>query len=277
MSESSEMNPVMRFFSNPIVGILGSIASLIGLLLAVIFFMSSQKQPDLVYSVHPTKNTLIRSDIPTNLSVLYKGSPIKDKDVVVVTLSLWNEGEESIKSGLILDPLRIKFTPEVEVLEASILKSSRSVTGLELKEDEALYSKGIVPLNLRILENYDGGNIQLLYAGPEDSKIELLGTIEGQGTPRRISSIQIEENKESPFNDPKFLKWILPGILLLSVVTTGVLFIYRHKLKVFPFNQPAYQKGAVAWVAFTIAITPFLFAAGYLFIKLDNWYPPFGF
>ncbi|WP_339900121.1 hypothetical protein [uncultured Gilvimarinus sp.] len=259
------------------MGIIGSIASLIGLFLAIVFFFAAQKSPNLVYSIHPTKNVLLRADIPSDLSVLYKGEAIKDKDIVAISLSIWNDGSQSIRPSSILESVKIEFTPRVNILEANVTKLSRAVTKLSLSQDQNVLNGGVVPLEWNILESGDGANIQVIYAGSLEATVSVKGVIEGQGIPRLLSGISIKQDKDSPLNDVKVLKWIIPSILIFSVAITVLSFKYPNRFKFIPFVSLIAGHKEMSWIPLLIAIIPFLIAAVYVFVKLDEWYPPFGF
>ena len=49
------MTTERNFFANPLVGVLGTIASIIGLFLACYFYFQSKEEPDLVYYVIPLR------------------------------------------------------------------------------------------------------------------------------------------------------------------------------------------------------------------------------
>ena len=56
--EAGAQNVVWRFFGKPIVGIIGSIASVIGVALAIFFYVGSIREPRLTYYVHPVNQAL---------------------------------------------------------------------------------------------------------------------------------------------------------------------------------------------------------------------------
>lgn len=64
------------------------------------------------------------------------------------------------------------------ILEATIRKTSRDVVGLDMRGEEL--AKGRLGLSWNILEQDDGGSIQIVYAGPPGATVHLEGVIEGQ-------------------------------------------------------------------------------------------------
>ena len=271
-------NQVINFFSNPLVGIIGSIASLLGLLLAVLFYYSAEKAPELVYSIHPTKNVLVNKGMSSDISVFYKNSPITDSDIVAVTLSIWNDGNESIRESAILEPIIIEFGSGAKVLEATVTKISRSVTGLTIDRDDELFKRGIIPLKWKILEGGDGGNIQIIYAGSKDLSLKITGIIEEQGEPIKLTTFTIENETILPFAEIKVMKWLIPSILIFAVILTITSYKSPVISKHIPFLRLKNRcNSEMPWIVIVIASSPFIFVAIYIFLKLDEWYPPFGF
>jgi hypothetical protein len=272
-----EKNKAVKFFSNPAVGIIGSIASLLGLLLAVIFYFSAEKSPELVYSVHPTKNVLVTENISSDITVFYKNKPITDTDIVAVNLSIWNNGNSSIRNSSILEPVLINLGSDVTILEATITKVSRTVTDLKITPQEASFERGIVPISWKILEGGDGGNIQIIYAGPKDTALKITGIIEEQGEPLELTAFSIETDKTSPFTEIKVMKWLIPSILIFAVVMTVLIFKLPLLAKYIPFLPFFVKNTDMTWFPLIVSCSPFILGAIYIFIKLDEWYPPFGF
>src|SRR5205807_7416538 len=73
-----------RFFSRPLVGILGSVASIISVPLAILFYVQSVTKRDIVYAVYPLRTYLARAERPSDLRVEFKGQPISSSDVIAV-------------------------------------------------------------------------------------------------------------------------------------------------------------------------------------------------
>jgi hypothetical protein len=63
--ENRKTSMLRQFFSNPIVGVAGSIASIIGLVLAIYFYFQATHYRNLVYFVHPAKAVVVRSCFKT--------------------------------------------------------------------------------------------------------------------------------------------------------------------------------------------------------------------
>ena len=214
-----EPAPLMRFFANPVVGLVGTLASVIGVLLAVYFYVQGTRFRELVYYVNPAQAIVVKTGEASRLRVLMGDRELKS-DVTTAQIAIWNRGTESLKPGDLLAPLVIRTTPSVPILEATIRKKSRDVIGISL--DEKHLEEGMVGVFWNILEEGDGGVVQIVYAGsPDTIAISVSGVIEGQHEIRRLqysgkilsAAEQVHEN-----NWDVFFAWIL---LTASIVVIG--------------------------------------------------------
>jgi hypothetical protein len=164
------------FFSNPLVGIIGTIASIVGLLLAIYFYLKGKRVRKLAYQVNPANAVVVRAGQASKLKVTFNDRIIKS-DVTAFQIALWNQGNQSIKPNNILKPIIINVE-DAPILEASIRKMSRDIIDIELAEHE--YEQGRIGISWKILEHNDGGVIQVIYEGDTDVQITVDGVIEGQ-------------------------------------------------------------------------------------------------
>jgi hypothetical protein len=108
---------ILLFFgNNPVIGLLGTIASVVGVVLAVLFYIAASKARELSFYVNPTTTTIVRSGQSSDLYVLYKGQPVST-DVTAFQLEVWNAGKEPIRTEHILDPIVIETSPRVPILD----------------------------------------------------------------------------------------------------------------------------------------------------------------
>jgi hypothetical protein len=195
---------------NPWVGFIGTICGIIGLPLAVILFFYSVKTPDLTYSVYPIKTTVIQSGLAAGLRILHNNEEIKG-DVTAVQIAIWNNGREAIVKENFLTPVKIVTQPAVQILEATIRTQSRKE--IEFSLDNRSLKEGVVPVSWRILEQSDGATVQLIYAGPVETKIDLEGAVVGQRIIARTYTLSTRgSTKRSPI------------VYLISLIVAGVLF-----------------------------------------------------
>jgi hypothetical protein len=170
---------ILQFFRNPVVGIVGSVASIASVPLAVYFFAASHRARDLEYFVQPAKAVVVKAGQTSRLQVTLDGVPV-GKDVTAVQVAFWNHGSESIRPEQMLQPLVIRTTGKSRVLEARLRKTSREVSGIAL--DLSALSDGEVRVSWRILEHNDGGIVQLIYFSDNNTEVTATATVEGQGT-----------------------------------------------------------------------------------------------
>lgn len=175
--------PLLRFFSNPVIGIAGSVASIAGLVLAVYFYSAGSRTRDLRYFVHPAKAVVVKAGQTSRLQITVDGVAV-EKDVTAAQVAFWNEGAESIRSEHMLRPLVIRTSGGSRVLEARLRKEERDVANIAL--DLSAVNDGEVRVNWKILERYDGGIVQLIYFDDPGTSISATATVEGQGDVRAV-------------------------------------------------------------------------------------------
>src|SRR2546421_2134830 len=128
--------PLRSFFSNPAVGIVGSIASIVGVCLAVYFYIQAKEYPELTYHVNPASAVLVKSGQLSRLKTMFDNKVI-DSDITAYQVAIWNEGKRPIKKDMILKPITIETQNGAPVLEATLRRASRDVTGFNINSDES--------------------------------------------------------------------------------------------------------------------------------------------
>jgi hypothetical protein len=124
-------------------------------------------------------------------------------DVTAAKFAFWNDGSRSIRSENILQPLVVQTASKTRILQASLEKKSRDVTGIRI--DTTQLDTGRVAIDWTILEEGDGGVVQLIYEGDENVFFTGQATIEGQ---RKLSV-------PPPFG--KVRKWPIVVLYLIYV------------------------------------------------------------
>jgi len=263
----------MSLFSNPIVGMIGWSATILSLFLGIYFYIQSTKKRDLVYYVNPAQAVVVKTGETSNLHVSYGDRELKS-DVTAAQIAIWNRGNESIRPESVLEPVTIRTSPSVPILEASIRKKSRGVVDITL--DQSRLSEGVVGMKWNILEQRDGAVIQIVYAGPPSINIEVSGVFEGQDQIRNLK--YLEENVTKPPWPFAFMGsnirlgqiFLVFGVLLFGIVYSRLLQILWNKLGL--------QLTHLEYVG--VLIAPFvLIVLGCLYIYTNMLHinPPFGF
>jgi hypothetical protein len=267
-SETALGNPVIRFFSNPIVGVLGSIASILGVGLAVFFYFAQQQGRDLAVLVHPVRVPVVKSGQASQLSVKFDGSDITT-DVTAAQVALWNRGRLPIRSENVLRPVRLT-TPGCTILEATLRKQNRDVVGMGL--DTSALAEGIVGISWNILEENDGGVIQIIYAGNGSVPIVLQGIIEGQRDLSRAHYYsgavrEPEEQMRSERHAGLLMGWVQIG----AAIVTCVLAILSY------IRGGAVRKARWVLAGFILLMSIYLSAGLFILLYVSSGGPPFGF
>jgi hypothetical protein len=213
-----------KFLSQPFVSyvtLVGTIASVVAIPLAIYFFVKSKETPELAYYIYPVKGAVVQTGQASRLVASFDGQPIQS-DISVAQVAIWNQGNRPLKSNDVLRPIVISTEGNAPILEATIRKNSREVTQLSLNTDEI--QKGRLRLNWAILEQSDGGIIQLIYVGGPKIPINVDGIIEGQP---QLTRVQFTGTIKSPYeqyesergnNFPAFFSFVVCIVLVLGIV-----------------------------------------------------------
>jgi hypothetical protein len=177
IAEGGRSRALVRYFSNPWIGILGSIASVIGLGLAVYFYRASIRDPELTVYVHPVRSSVVEVGEASGLSVTFNGKEIST-DVTAVQVAFWNDGRQAIRTEDVLSELTIATANAAPILEARLRKVTRKLAGIEL--DISRKEEGAIIVKWKILEHNDGGIIQIIFAGSTSVEISANAAIVGQ-------------------------------------------------------------------------------------------------
>jgi cellobiose-specific phosphotransferase system component IIC len=239
---------LLSFFSNPVVGILGSIASIIGVVLAVYFYVYGLHKRQLTFYVHPVKSIVAASNQASRLSIQLDNEPITGS-VTSAQIAIWNAGKLPIRTEHILSPLVLGTVGGYPIIEARIRKKCREVVKLNL--DTKNIDKGQLSLTWNILEQNDGGIIEVIFAGPVDTEIQATAVIEGQ---KAINAMEFSGVIKSPaeqyLNLLKQNRWqaytFLGGGALMVLPLSWLVIRRRRRGKTFSksdillFAQPAF-------------------------------------
>jgi len=223
-----EHNVLWRFFSNPIVGLIGSIASIAGLILAFYFFFASKIYPDLTFYIHPVRATIVKMDQASRLAVRLDNKDIK-QDITAVQIAVWNRGNKPIRTHEVLEPIYIHSSDGTPILEARIVSVTRDVVGMTLDRSEL--DKGKVGMSWKILEEGDGSSIQLIYGGIPETHFKMKGAIEGQ---KSISEFQKPikiQSAEEQYRQ-RFRPWWEPLVFAVGSAVIGIYFIIKIIIRV---------------------------------------------
>jgi hypothetical protein len=221
---------------NLLIGFVGALASILG----IYFYFQSIEKRELNFYVHPVKATVVKTGQASKLTVSVAGNVVTN-DITAVQIAFWNAGKRPIKKGEILEPIVISCGAGHPILEVSLKKVTRPLTHVVLETTNL--ENGEVGVSWDILEQSDGGILQVVYSGEPSTPFGVRGTVEGQGAaPPRVSAEILDQPAErfAPGNT-RIFGWVTVGVTGLAVSLHGVLaFLERRRkglarlLNVFP-------------------------------------------
>lgn len=166
---------LIGLLSHPLTGFT---VGVIGILLAVYFYFAGNKEPKLMFLVHPVRTPIVQAGRLSDLSVSLRGKPIIG-DLTAAQFIVWNAGKAPVRHDDILKPLILATASNCPIYEATIRKVSRDVTGFQLITNDV--AAGRIGFDWKILEHNDGASVQILYGG--DQKLNFYengGVVVGQ-------------------------------------------------------------------------------------------------
>ena len=246
-------------------------ASIISLPLALYLFLAGQARPRLTMYVHPVRTAVVKSGQTSGLKVLFNNRET-GPNVTAAQIAIWNDGSAPIHRENILEGITLRLDPDYTILEASIRKVTRAVTGFQISPTSP--DQRLLTLQWRILEAGDGAIIQIIYDGPASvGRFMLHGTIEGQGKPITIAPESNGEPEEPhPWPRPliTLVAVLFPLACIIAAIYVGRL-VSSHPVRGIPGKGFALVFGG---------LPPGLILGviGYLLLgALTAPYPPFGF
>jgi hypothetical protein len=259
-------NSLIRFFSNPVVGIIGSLASIAGIFLAIYFYMDAKVVPELTYFVNPAKAVIGKPGQMNRITVLVDKDTLRT-EVSAVQVAFWNRGKQTIKTNNVLKSLVIYTEHGEPILETTIRKMSRDVVGVGL--NQSMMARGRITVSWDILERNDGGVIQLIYAGGPDVPIRAECVLEGQSKIKRLEyPKEIKSTFDQYFSELKSNR--LFQLKILAVCIVGIV-LYIVLSSIFNRKRIYWYWEFFMMIIFIIQI--FL----WLFILSQPSGPPFGY
>lgn len=232
--DSSRNSLLVRFFSNPIVGLIGWLATVLSLILTIYFYREGKDVRNLTYYVHPIKTVLVRAGQASRLTTDFDGKRVQG-DITAAQVAFWNQGNLPIKTENILKPIILYTDNKAPILEATVRKRSRDVTGISLGAESL--QQGRLAVSWNILEGNDGGVIQLIYAGGPETNLLMDGVVEGQ---RQIAHLQssgrVKPQDEQFFSELHYIKLLgtlilIGGVICLSFAVLLIILRSRRRLK----------------------------------------------
>lgn len=242
-TNTNHKSGILATLSNPWFGIAGTIASIAGFLVGFYFYYASRERPDLIYMVHPIRTTLVKGAQTSRIRATFDGF-VMNEEVSAAQIVIWNRGNRSIRKENILRPVTINID-DGRILEATVLRVSRDVTGVNLSQNEDT----ALQIVWNILEQNDGFIVQIIYTGKLAQPIRTTATIEGQ---QYISELR-QEIVLPNYAAMKTNRKLLP--ILSSVVAVLYAFIFFFIVRFKRRNEKTQQISPQLEMAENINIT----------------------
>lgn len=256
--------PLGYFANHPLVGLIGTIAGIVGVALTLMVFFISQRNREICYTVSASPTTIVRAGQSSDLRVHFKDKELKS-DVSSIQILIWNNGKESIRRDNILSPISLQLVPGSAILEARVKKMTRDLIGVHI--DSANASSGSLGLSWNILESADGALLEVIYAGASE-RVKIDGAIEGKLPVRQVLL----------GNESKIEKWQLVVGLLLSLPAGLWAARRQHRSKTLPPMSISQARVGVLIAGLMTSMLTFALVTTALFMYLSfTQRPPFPF
>lgn len=187
--------------NNPIITLGGFALGIIGIVLAVIFYVRSIKERLPCFEMN--SNTIIEGlhKALDGLQLHYKGTP--QERITVTKLAFWNAGRETIdKRDLVeTDPIGIAYPSTLEILDIQVTQVSAKSNSVKLGSTTVQGNVHFYPIDFEYLDNKDYFVIQIIHSGKATEHIEFKGKIKGVKKIEKITDAKIDKIyfKLSPF------------------------------------------------------------------------------
>jgi hypothetical protein len=210
------------------IGYLIALASvIIGVYVSWYYYEKSvqQRQPIFAVDVIPSTVYDTKQEMRVPLKVTREDGKPLTKSVHVASHIFWNAGTLPVVSGDVLTPIRISLTNQSsELLAVSVVKQSRGVATCAVKQD----SPSSFQISFRILEQDDGCQIRVFYAGPQSPGYKIDGEIIGVKK-LAVSGESvfefIERTKHRSDRFERFLSYVPMGLLWIAILVLSALYL----------------------------------------------------
>jgi hypothetical protein len=208
---TSQSGLIRWWIAHPIVGFIGSLASVIGLPLAVYFYVAGQASRELTITSDPAV-TIVKGGQASSVDIRYHGNPITT-DVYARQIYVWNGGTDSIRTQNILEPIEL-IIPNASILETRLRKLTRPLTKVTVRQ-----AGNSILLDWNILEHNDAAAVDIIYAAADAGRLQVHGAIEHQ---KGIKFVEYETPRK---RDPTWLTvlgYLLFGGFGIFMIILGI-------------------------------------------------------
>jgi hypothetical protein len=174
----SQLN-LESFANNPLISI-GSLGlAVLGVVLAVVFYIRSQKNKTPCFDC--ASNTLIEGLHKSldGLEVRYKG--VSQERITITKVVFWNDGRETIDCNDLVqkDPLRIVCPSEIEILDVQVVSDNSDLNSIVVGDSVSDEESRHYPISFEYLDHEEYFVVQLIHNGDASMDISIEGKIKG--------------------------------------------------------------------------------------------------
>mgnify|MGYP001130975202 CR=1 FL=1 len=215
--------------TNPWLSIVSFIIAILGVALAIIFYIKGKKVKLPYYAVRSINIVRDSGSWIDSLKIHYSGQLIEN--LTVTKIAFWNAGRDTIDSRDIAsaEPLTVRVKEGYKILDAKILheKNKANKFSITTSTDQSY----VTPL-FDYVDKDEGVVIQLIHTGKSGKDIEFDGKIKGGGKPTKKFVSQSEMSSfRPPIKGPssyskKILRYIVAALMFTLPVpfTAGLFF-----------------------------------------------------
>lgn len=168
--------------------------------------------PELTVSQQLLQATIARPSELSRLTVLYDGRELKSA-INATQLAIWNAGNKPILPTDVLDSILLSFDAPIEILGASIRKTTREIVTPNVTIVGA--DRNVVNFRFKVLEPGDGAVVQVIYAGDTGARIRASGNVIGQSKIRVTSVASTKAYDSEP--ETRWSRWLKTMLVALIV------------------------------------------------------------
>lgn len=221
-----DLTTINSLASDPWITLGGFFIGLLGLVLAVVFYVKAKKDRVPIYEL--SSSTLIDGVDKTleGLQLHYRGQP--QSRITVTKIAFWNEGRETIDKGDLVgaDPVRIDCPPDVAILDAQIIQLSSSSVQGALRPYVNSDGRQSYAIEFEYLDHRDYVVVQLAHNGHDAESFSIAGKIKGAPGVTRVTNGGVELGKRRLVPFGSLIDRMMANRLFMKYVGAGFYLIF---------------------------------------------------
>jgi len=172
---------------NPLVSIGGLVCGVIGIVLAIVFYIRGRRVSSIKYDYLGRSLVEGLSGALEGIEVRYKGS-VQDR-ITVSRFAFWNAGTETIRAGdLTDDALRVACKQGIQILDHRVVETNDVTNKISLGAVQNAEDEASVSIRFDYLDPNDGAVLQIVHDGHERTRFRLVGSLKGSCSIARSES-----------------------------------------------------------------------------------------